>query len=163
MPMVGTPPVTAQATAGEAQPLPPVRMDGNYFSRNGKRFIPVGVNWVPAKAGMEWPYEWNPASIEKDFAQMHDLGVNTVRLDLVWAWFEPRPGQYNEKAFQELQFLSQLGRKYEIYLNPMLLIGGEVGEAYWDVPYRYGRDPQSDPEMLRLETDFAAELARRFA
>ena len=163
MPMAGTPSATAQATAGEAPPLPPVRMDGNYFSRNGKRFIPVGVNWVPAKAGMEWPYEWDPASIEMDFAQMHSLGVNTVRLDLVWAWFEPRPGQYNEKAFQQLHFLSQLGRKYGIYLNPMLLIGGEVGEAYWDVPYRQGRDPQSDPEMLRLETDFAAELARRFA
>jgi len=43
------------------------------------------------------------------------------------------------------------------------VIGGEVGEAYWDVPYRHGRDPQSDPYMLQLETDFAAQLARHFA
>jgi len=93
---------------------------------------------------------------------MHAQGVNTVRLDLVWAWFEPRPDDYNPEAFQQLDFLISLANRYKIYLHPEMLIGGEVGEAYWDVPYRNGRDPQSDPYMLRLETDFAAELARHF-
>jgi len=142
--------------------LPVVRLDGNYFSREGHRFIPVGANWVPAKAAMEWPYDWDPKSIEADFARMHDLGFNTIRLDLVWGWFEPRPGDYNPEAFRGLDYLISLAHRYHIYLHPMLLIGGEVGEAYWDVPYRQGRDPQSDPYMLRLETDFAAELARRY-
>ncbi len=58
-------------------PLPEVRLDGTYFSAGGKRFLPVGVNWVPAKAAMQWPYQWDPADIEADFAQMHALGVNT--------------------------------------------------------------------------------------
>ena len=143
--------------------LSAVRLDGNYFSRQGHRFIPVGANWVPAKAAMEWPYEWDPSSIEADFARMHELGFNTIRLDMVWGWFEPRPGDFNPEAFRELDFLTSLAHRYHIYLHPMLLIGGEVGEAFWDVPYRHGRNPQSDPYMLRLETDFAAEFARRYA
>ncbi len=143
-------------------PLPYVTLSGNYFARDGKSFIPVGVNWVPAKAAMQWPYRWDPGAIEADFEQMHQLGVNTVRLDLVWAWFEPRPGDYNPEAFTQFHFLLTLANRYHIYLQPCLLIGGEVGEAYWDVPYRQGRNPQADPEMLRLETDFAAEIARRF-
>src|SRR5208337_5605915 len=49
--------------------LPAVRLDGNYFTREGHRFIPVGANWVPAKAAMEWPYEWDPKAIEADFAR----------------------------------------------------------------------------------------------
>lgn len=142
--------------------LPVVKLDGNYFSADGKRFLSVGVNWVPAKAAMQWPYQWNPEAIEADFARMHALGVNTVRLDLVWAWFEPRPDDYNPEAFRQLDFLISLANRYKIYLHPEMLIGGEVGEAYWDVPYRNGRDPQSDPYMLRLETDFAGELARHF-
>lgn len=142
--------------------LPAAHLNGNYFERDGKPFIAVGVNWVPAKAAMEWPYQWDPAAIEADFAQMHTLGVNAVRLDLVWAFFEPRPGDYNPEAWKELDFLVALANRYKIYLHPELLIGGEVGEAWWDVPYRNGRNPQSDPYMLRLETDFAAELARRF-
>jgi hypothetical protein len=120
------------------------------------------VNWVPAKAAMQWPYQWDPVAIEADFAKMHAQGVNTVRLDLVWAWFEPRPDDYNPEAFRQLDFLISLANRYKIYLHPEMLIGGEVGEAYWDVPYRNGRDPHSDPYMLRLETDFAGELARHF-
>jgi len=38
-----------------------------------------------------------------------------------------------------------------------------VGEAYWDVAWRNGRNPQSDPEMLRLETNQAREFGRRYA
>ena len=156
-------PVTPESHAAVGSTLlPPVRLDGNYFSAGAKRFVPVGVNWVPAKAAMEWPYQWAPEEIEADFAQMHALGINTVRLDLVWSWFEPRPDDYNAEAFRQLDYLVSLANRYGIYLQPQMLIGGEVGEAYWDVPYRQGRHPHSDPYMLRLETDFAGELARHF-
>jgi len=156
---------TAQASPAESSSsagLPAVHLEGNYFSHDGRRFIPVGANWVPAKAAMQWPTQWDPKAIEADFARMHELGFNTVRLDFVWAWLEPRPGDFNPQAFREIDFLISLAHRYHIYLHPSLLIGGEVGEAYWDVPYRQGRNPQSDPYMLRLETDLVAELARRY-
>src|SRR5271157_4822540 len=151
----------AQASSSDAK-LPAVHLDGNYFSRDGHRFIPVGANWVPAKAAMQWPTQWDPKAIEADFARMHELGFNTIRLDFVWAWIEPRPGDYNPEAFRALDFLVSLAHRYQIYLHPSLLIGGEVGEAYWDVPYRQGRHPHSDPDMLRIETDHVGELARRY-
>ncbi|MEW5960934.1 MAG: beta-galactosidase [Chloroflexota bacterium] len=141
--------------------LHPVTLNGNYFSANGKRFMPIGAHWVPAKTGLEWPYRWDPADIEADFAKMKDLGFNTVRLDLFWAWFEPRPGSYHPAAFRQFDFFIELGRRYQIYLHPTLFIGGEVGEAYWDVPWRQGRHPHHDAALLRLQTDHAAEFARR--
>ncbi len=155
-----TPP--GSAAGKEPAPLEPVRLDGTYFTRGGRRFISVGVNWVPAVKAMQWPYQWDPVSIEHDFASMHELGINTVRLDLVWAWFEPRPGDYNPEAFQQLHFLLSLANRYQIYLQPQLFIGGEVGEAYWDVPYRQGKNPYTDPDMLRYQTDFALEMGSRF-
>jgi endo-1,4-beta-mannosidase len=149
--------------AASQGPLPQVRLSGNYFLRNGRPFIPAGVNWVPAKAAMQWPMEWDAASVEADFRKMRELGVNTVRLDMVWAWFEPRPGDYNPAAFAQLDALIKLARRFEIYLQPSLFIGNEVGEAIWDVPWRNGRHPHADPEMLRLETNLAAEFGRRYA
>ena len=143
--------------------LPEVRVDGTYFVRNGKRFIPVGAHWVPAKAAMEWPTEWDPKDIEADFAKMHELGYSIVRFDMLWAWFEPRPGDYNPVAFQQLDYFVSLAHKYQIYLHPSLFIGGEVGEAFWDVPWRLGRHPHADPDMLRLETNLAAEFGRHYA
>jgi endo-1,4-beta-mannosidase len=157
-----TDPAHAQAASLDGSRLPSVRLEGNYFSKNGRRFIPVGANWVPAKAAMQWPTQWDPKAIEADFVRMHELGFNTIRLDFVWAWIEPRPGDYNPEAFRAIDFLISLAHKYHIYLHPCLLIGGEVGEAYWDVPYRQGRHPHSDPDMLRIETDHVAELARRY-
>ena len=153
----------ASTEQSHPQKLPPVQLDGTYFTREGKRFLPVGAHWVPAKAAMQWPLEWAPAEIEADFAKMHELGYSLVRFDLLWAWFEPRPGDYNPVAFQQLDYLVSLAHKYQIYLHPSLFIGGEVGEAYWDVPWRHGRHPHADPEMLRLETNLATEFGRRYA
>jgi endo-1,4-beta-mannosidase len=146
----------------EANKLSVVHLDGNYFSHDGHRFIPVGANWVPAKTGVLWGAHWDPQAIEADFARMHELGFNTIRLDFVWAWIEPRPGDYNPEAFRQIDFLVSLAHKYHIYLHPCLLVGGEWGEAYWDVPYRQGRQPHSDPDMLRIETDHVAEIARHY-
>jgi len=154
---------TAQAKPTSGARLPAVQMDGTYFTRNGKRFIPVGAHWVPAKAAMHWPVDWNPKEIEADFAKMHDLGYNLVRFDVMWAWVEPRPGDYNPVAFEQLDYLFSLAHKYQIYLHPSILCGGEVGEAFWDVPWRRGRNPHTDPDMLRLETNHAMELGRRYA
>ncbi len=142
--------------------LSPVTLKGTYFSTTGGRFLPVGAQWVPARAALQWPVDWDENEIEADFVKMRDLGFNTVRFDLFWAWFEPRPGQYNPQAFAQLDVLIRLAHRYEIYLHPTLFIGGEVGEAYWDVPWRHGRHPHADPEMLRLQTDHAAEFARRY-
>ncbi len=150
-------------SGAESNKLPAVHLDGNYFSRDGHRFIPVGAHWVPAKAAMQWPVEWDPKDIEADFAKMHELGYSIVRFDMVWPWFEPRPGDYNPIAFQQLDYFVSLAHKYQIYLHPSLFIGGEVGEAYWDVAWRHGRNPHTDPEMLRLETNLAEEFGRRYA
>ena len=151
-----------RATQG-APHLPQVSLDGNYFSRDGHRFLVTGAHWVPAKAALQWPLQWDPSDIEADFARMAQIGFNTVRFDLFWAWFEPRPGDYNPEAFAQLDYLIALAHKYRLYLHPTLFVGGEVGEAYWDVAWRNGRNPQSDPEMLRLETNQAREFGRRYA
>ncbi len=123
----------------------------------------MGAHRVPAKAALQWPLQWDPADIEADFKRRSEIGFNTLRLDLFWAWFEPRPGAYNPEAFAQLDTLIGLAHKYQLYLHPTLFVGGEVGEAYWDVPWRNGRNPQSDPEMLRLETNQAREFGRRYA
>jgi endo-1,4-beta-mannosidase len=168
--LVGTLRESAKAQDGKTQkgsadvrPLPKVHLDGTYFVRDGRRFMPVGAHWVPAKAAMQWPVQWDPKDIEADFAKMHELGYSIVRFDLVWPWFEPRPGDYNPVAFQQLDYLVSLAHKYQIYLHPSLFIGGEVGEAYWDVAWRHGRNPHTDPDMLRLETNLASEFGRRYA
>lgn len=139
-----------------------VKLEGNYFSVGGKALFLLGTHYVPAREGLQWPYEWNPEVWDSDFRLMHEMGLNFVRFDLFWAWFEPRPGQYNEEAFAQLDEIIRLAKRYDLYLNPTLFIGGEVGDAYWDVPWRAGRHPHADPEMVRLQVEQVKEFARRY-
>lgn len=143
-------------------PLSPATVNGPYFAVAGRAFMPIGAHWVPAKAGLQWPTEFDEAEVEADFAKMRELGFNTMRFDLFWAWFEPRPGDYNPEAFRQFDVFIRLAHAYDLYLHPTFFIGGEVGEAFWDVPWRQGRHPHADAEMLRLQTDHAAEFARRY-
>ncbi len=152
----------AQIAFTQEDKLPQVSLINGHFTANGKPFIPVGAHWVPAKAAMQWPTQWDPKEIEADFAKMHELGYTITRFDLLWAWFEPRPGDYNPEAFKQLDYLISLAHKYKIYLHPSLFIGGEVGEAFWDVPWRLGRNPHTDPDMLMWETNLAQEFGRRY-
>jgi beta-galactosidase GanA len=80
-------------------PLKKATLQDHYFTREGRAFLPTGAHWVPAKAALDWPIQWDPTEIEADFAKMRDLRFNTMRFDLFWAWFEPRPGSYNPEAF----------------------------------------------------------------
>src|SRR5271166_565755 len=84
--------VAQDTKAQAASKLSPVRLDGTYFSVDGKRFVPLGAHWVPAKAAMQWNIDWDPKEIEADFSKMHELGYTIVRFDVMWPWFEPRPG-----------------------------------------------------------------------
>ncbi len=55
-----------------------------------------GWNWDRYLLGAAYYPEWWPASEwEIDFREMHDLGINTVRMgEFAWAIFEPSPGKF---------------------------------------------------------------------
>jgi len=139
--------------------LTPVHLEGSYLANQHGRFIAVGAHWVPA-AGLHWPVEWQPEELRLDFAAMQSMGFNAVRFDLFWAWFEPYPGMYNPKAFEQLDEFVRLAHEFNIYLHPCFFIGGETG--YYDIPYRHGRHPHADHDLLRLQTNHAREIARRY-
>jgi Cellulase (glycosyl hydrolase family 5) len=93
---------------------------------------------------------------------MAAAGMTAVRIDLLWSAVEPEPGRYDEDHLQTLDAVLASAKRHGLWLHPTLFIGGEVGDAYWDVPWRDGRQPHSDPEMLRLQAEHAAMLARRW-
>lgn len=142
--------------------LLPVTISGNYFLRGNQPFIPIGAHWIPANSGLQWPVEWDESELNADFSKMAELGFNTMRFDLFWAWVEPRPGSYNLKAFEQMDTFIRLANKYQIYLHPTFFIGGEVGEAFWDVPWRNGRHPHADPDLIYLQANHAAQFASRY-
>ena len=53
--------------------------------------------------------------------------------------------------------------RHGLLLHPALLMGGEVGDAFWDVPWRAGRHPHRDAALVDGQASHAGMLARRWA
>jgi hypothetical protein len=135
---------------------------GRHYLRVGERpILPVGAHFVPVE-GPDWPWRVGPEAFDRAFGQMAAAGLDAVRIDLLWSAVEPEPGRYDEAHLAALDAVLAAARRHHLRLHPTLFIGGEVGDAYWDVPWRAGRHPHRDPELLGLQAAHAAHLARRW-
>jgi len=135
---------------------------GPHYLRIGDRpILPVGAHVVPVE-GPDWPWRVGPEAFDRAFEQMAAAGLEAARIDLLWSAIEPEPGRYDEAHLVALDAVLEAARRRGILLHPALFIGGEVGDAYWDVPWRAGLHPHHDPEMRHLQAAQAAHLARRW-
>ena len=147
----------SRAAEGQSEPRATVVRP----ERDGRAILPVGAHHVPVE-GPDWPWRVGPDAFDAAFAQMAEAGLDTVRIDLLWAAVEPEPGRYDETHLGVLDAVLEAARRHGLLLHPTFFIGGEVGDAYWDVPWRAGRQPHRDPELIRLQVDQVVALARRW-
>lgn len=142
-------------------PDSPVRAGRHYLERDGRPFVPVGAHVVPIQ-GPDWPWRVGADGFDRAFAAMAEVGLDTARIDLLWAAVEPSEGHFDEDHLRVLDQVLEAARRHGILLHPTLFVGGEVGDAYWDLPWRGGRHPHADPEMRRIQAEHARMLARRW-
>ncbi len=133
----------------------------HYLRRGGRSILPVGAHFVPVQ-GPDWPWRVDAGAFDAAFAQMAAAGLDAVRIDLLWSAVEPEPGRYDDAHLAVLDQVLEAARRHGLGLHPTFFIGGEVGDAYWDVPWRDGRQPHADPEMRRLQVEHARTIARRW-
>ena len=139
-----------------------VRPGAPYLRRNGRSFVPVGAHLVPPE-GPDWPWRVGPAAFDRGFAAMAAAGMTAVRIDLAWAAVEPAEGSYDEDHLRVLDEIVGAAGRHGLLLHPALLMGGEVGDAFWDVPWRAGRHPHRDGGLLASQAAHVGMLARRWA
>jgi hypothetical protein len=139
-----------------------VRAGTPYLRRDGRAFLPVGAHLVPPE-GPDWPGRVGAAAFDRGFAAMAAAGLTAVRMDISWAAVEPAEGRYDEGHLAVLDEILAAARRHGVLLHPALLMGGEVGDAFWDVPWRAGRHPHRDAGMVAGQAAHAAMLARRWA
>lgn len=138
-------------------------MSGRFLrGPDGRSIVPVGVHYVPV-SGPDWPWRVGVEEFDLAFAQMAALGLDSVRIDLLWAAVEPREGEYDEDHLIVLDAVLDAARRHGLQLHPVMLIGGEVGDAVWDVPWRDGRHPHADPGLRAGQAAHVGMLAARWA
>jgi hypothetical protein len=89
------------------------------FSSSGRQFIPWGFNYDHDRSNRlletYWKKEWR--SVEEDFAEMKQLGANTVRIHLQMSRFMKSARETNRESLEQLTRLLALAEKTGLYLD----------------------------------------------
>lgn len=129
-----------------------------YLSRDGKRFIPVGVNYWPASCGVEMWRRWPQEEIQHDLDVVVALGLNSVRFFLRWQDFEPEPGAYDGVALARLEEFLSWCRARGLYAQPSLFVGWMSGGTFWP-RWKGARNAFAEPYMVERALSYARRIA----
>jgi hypothetical protein len=129
------------------------------FADSGRRFVPWGFNYDHVSDGRliedYWDGEWS--KIEKDFADMHKLGANVVRIHLQFGKFMDAADRANDKQLDRLGDLLKLAERERLYLD----LTGLGCYHKKDVPAWY--DKLSEKERWDAQARFWEAVAARCA
>ena len=78
-----------------------------------------GTNVVAKERPWHAPLEWTPGVSsfgEKDVRNLHDLGLNVVRLGHSWAGAEPARGQFNQTFLDIMKKQTKMAEDHGLYV-----------------------------------------------
>jgi len=148
----------------------------------------LGVNYWPRHRGINMWKDWHPEEIDQEFGEMESLGINTVRMFLVWEDFQPvkewlggrqktviktsfvhdehatiedHPSMVDPVMIGRFEQMLDLAQKHNLMLMPAFLTGWMSGVDI--VPSFATRcNTYTDPRLLRYEVLYARHLAEHF-
>ncbi len=135
-----------------------ISSDGKHFvkSDSGQRFLIWGVNYDHDTDGNliedYWHQHWD--QVEQDFAEIKQLGANTVRVHLQLGKFMRKADQPNEESLRQLKRLVSLAETNGLYLD----ITGLGCYHRRDIPAWY--DSLSESDRWQVQARFWEAVAQ---
>lgn len=102
--------ITLQQRAGEHRVF--VDVFGRERLFHGSSAVVKGPPWVPDSH----TFSRDISMTTEDFAWMSKLGLNVLRLGVLWAGLEPTRGHYNETYLDELERVVEIAASYGVYV-----------------------------------------------
>lgn len=121
--------------------------EGRLLDKAGNPVHIVGINYVASYICTNFWEDWRPEIIAKDLENISKLGLQAVRIPMMWGYMEPEERAYNDSFFAKFDAFIEMCRKYELYIMPWFLVG--VATKDYDIPYRQGR-PFFSGDMVTL-------------
>ncbi|QBE61870.1 glycoside hydrolase 5 family protein [Pseudoduganella lutea] len=138
-----------------AAPTPGYR--GNKPSLQHHRF---GLNYVPSK---NWYFsfnDWKIADIREDMARMAELGIDHLRVMVVWPWFQTNPKTVSTAHLDRFDQLMQAAAAENLDVMPTIYTGWLSGFRF--DPVFYHKEPfYTSLQWARAQSVYLQALAAR--
>jgi hypothetical protein len=135
---------------------PTVTLNQNFFLADSKPLPVVGTTYMASNVQRQFLMQPNPFVWDRDFAHMHDNGINMIRTGLWTAWDQvmKEPGIVQESALRNLEAFLMTARRYSIPVQFTFF-------AF--IPDNFGgANPYLDPEAVRRQQDYMTAIVSRF-
>jgi endo-1,4-beta-mannosidase len=116
-----------------------------------------GVNYVPSRWWWHIWQDWQPDSVQQDFVQLAELGIDHLRMHCLWHLFQPNPNRVSSAALQRLEQMLDFADQCGLDLEVTVLNGWLSGFAF----YPAWKTPIPDAPGLNLFTDPTMRQAQK--
>ena len=87
----------------------------------------LGVNYWPRKKAMYWWSNFDAGEVREEFAIMKEIGLNVVRLFLLWDDFQPEPTSVAKDKLDNLVKVADIAAEYGLGLDVTFFTGHMSG------------------------------------
>lgn len=87
----------------------------------------VGVNYWPRRKAMFWWQRFDEGEVRDEFAEIKALGLDIVRIMLMWEDFQPEPFKANPDAVRDLGTVLDIAQESGLRVIPSLFVGHMSG------------------------------------
>ena len=127
--------------------------------------IRFGANYIPSKNWLHSWTNWDAASVEEDLIATKALGVDHIRANLIWPYFQINPTAMSPSAMNNLKEFMQICDKVGMDCFITLFTGWMSGFFYfpaWQqkLTGRFGEGIFHNPEMMKAEEFYIREIAK---
>ena len=91
-----------------------------------RRFV-LGVNYWPRAKAMGWWADFDAGEVREELAMIRDLGIDVVRVFLLWESFQPHPDVVDAGAVRDLTTVADLALGAGLTLEPTFFTGHMSG------------------------------------
>jgi endo-1,4-beta-mannosidase len=92
----------------------------------GQPFL-LGVNYWPRRKAMTWWSAFDPAEVRDEFADIRRMGLDLVRIFLLWEDFQPTPEAVSSRALADLRTVCDLAADAGLTLGVTFFTGHMSG------------------------------------
>jgi endo-1,4-beta-mannosidase len=92
----------------------------------GDRFL-MGINYWPRRKAMDWWSAFDPDEVRQEFSIIRNLGLQYVRIFLLWESFQSQPDQINSRELDHLRTVCDIALAFDLKLQPTFFTGHMSG------------------------------------
>ena len=118
----------------------------------------LGVNYWPRRKAMYWWSNFEVDEVREEFALIREIGLNVVRIFLLWDDFQPRPDSVSEERMRDLTKVCDIAAENGLGLDVTFFTGHMSGPNWvprWlhdenaPIPAKWVRQIVSDGKVVK--------------